>query len=290
MTINDYLQHKYSRLTAKSYARDIQFFLAAVPDAKIATYQVVISYLNSLRKSQKSSSIHRILQSIKKYYNYLNYTEQRVDNPARNINLKDSKGKQPIVQNRLLSSEELEQLWQHFSSKPYRYEILKNRTISMIGLLLYQGLTSGEIGRLALENIDLEKAQIYIKKSRGTRARTLALQSAQIYPFYQYVYQDRAKLLGNKTSNALFINKLGRAESGESLHYLIETTRSLLPHKIINPKVIRMSVLSDQFKQGKSLQEVQYFAGHRYPSSTERYKTSDLKALQENILKHHPLG
>jgi integrase/recombinase XerD len=256
----------------------------------MATYQSIISYINSLRSSQKRASIHRILQSIKKYYNYLNYTEQRIDNPARNINLKDSKSKGSIVQNRLLSTEELAKLWQHFNTKKYRYGILKNRTIAMVSLLLYQGLRSGEIGRLMVENIDLEKAQIYIEKSRGTRARTLALQSAQIFPFYQYMYQDRPRLLGDKTSNALFINKLGRAESGESLHYLIETTRSLLPHKIINPKVIRMSVLSEQFKQGKSLQEVQYFAGHRYPSSTERYKTSDLKALQENILKHHPLG
>jgi integrase/recombinase XerD len=160
----------------------------------------------------------------------------------------------------------------------------------MISLLLFQGLRSGEVRRLSIENINLDKTQIYIPKSHDSNARTLALEPCQILPLYQYINEDRIKLLkGNKEEKALFISKLGRADNGETLHYLIESNRHIIKGKTINPKTIRMSVIAEQFKKGKSLQEVQYFAGHRYPSSTERYKSNHLQALQQGILKHHPL-
>ena len=215
----------------------------------------------------------------------------REDNPAKFIQLKDGKTRKLVVQNRLLSNEEIQEFWQYFLTKKYRFPILRNRNIVMVSLLLFQALRSGEIKRLQLEDIDLENTQIFIEKSHNTRARTLALEPCQILPFYQYIYQDRTTLLPYlSTENTLFINKLGKVEKGETLHYLLESNRHVLQGKTINPKTVRMSVLTQQFKQGKSLQEVQYFAGHRDPSSTERYKTNHLDTLQEVVLRHHPLS
>lgn len=99
--------------------------------------------------------------------------------------------------------------------------------------------------RLKIEDIDLENTQIFIRKSHNTRARTLALEPCQILPFYQYIYQDRTTLLPSlSTENALFINKLGKAEKGETLHYLLESNRHVIKGKTINPKTLRMSVLT----------------------------------------------
>jgi integrase/recombinase XerD len=274
----------------KSYEREIKLYLQALPAAQSATYQDIINYINTKRKKQNPSSINRILQSIKKYYNYLIDSELREDNPAQFINLKDSKRRNNSVQKWLLSSTEIQQLWQHFLDKKYRYKVLRNRNLSMISLLLFQGLRGGEVRRLSIENINLEETQIYIPKSHDGNARTLALEPCQILPLYQYINEDRIKLLkGDNKEKALFISKRGRADNGETLHYLIESNRHIIKGKTINPKTIRMSVIAEQFKKGKSLQEVQYFAGHRYPSSTERYKSNHLQALQQGILKHHPL-
>lgn len=290
MTLKSYLKSKYTTSTVKSYEREIRIYLEVLPHAQSATYQDIINYINTKRKTQNPSSINRILQSIKKYYNYLVDSELREDNPAQFINLKDTKRRNNAVQKRLLSSIEIEQLWQHFLDKKYRYNILRNRNLSMISLLLFQGLRGGEMRRLSIENINLEKTQIYIPKSHDSSARTLALEPCQILPLYQYINEDRIKLLkGDNKEKTLFISKLGRADNGETLHYLIKSNRYIIKGKTINPKTIRMSVIAEQFKKGKSLQAVQYFAGHRYPSSTERYKSNHLQALQQGILKHHPL-
>ena len=290
MTLKRYLNNKYTATTTKSYEREINIFLAAVPQAQEAIYQDIINYINTQRKDKKPSSLHRILQSIKKYYNYLVYKEIRQDNPAQFILLKDFKNKQVLIQQRILEPSEIQALWQYFLTKEYRYKLLKNRNLCLVGLLLFQALRVGEIMRLDIKNIDLQNSQIFIEKSHNTAARTLSLEPCQILPLYHYLYQDRAVLLKEKKdTNTVFISKLGAAEKGETLHYLIETARHLFEDKTLNPKTLRMSVISQQFKQGQTLQQVQYFAGHRYPSSTERYKTGDLEALQQSVLRHHPL-
>lgn len=39
-----------------------------------------------------------------------------------------------------------------------------------------------------------------------------------------------------------------------------------------------------------NIREVQYMAGHRYISSTERYQQDDLESLHELIESLHPIG
>jgi site-specific recombinase XerD len=291
MSLEKYLKVNYTSSSAKSYQREINHYLVANNQAETANYKDLISYLNEQRKVQKPSSMHRILQSLKKYYNYLVYAEIREDNPAQNLQIKDYKSRLPITKNRLLNQEEILTIWEHFLTKKYRYKALKHRNICLVSLLLFQGLTAGEIKRLTIEDIDLEKTQIHVPKTKTNNSRILSLQPCQILPFYTYIFQKRNTLLKNKNpTNTLFISKLGKAENGENLHYLLETIRYLYPNKKINPKTVRMSIISHQFEQGKDIQEVQYFAGHRYPSSTERYKTSHLENLQQGVLKHHPLG
>ena len=51
-----------------------------------------------------------------------------------------------------------------------------------------------------------------------------------------------------------------------------------------------MSVITNLLKQGKDLRKVQTFAGHKYPSATERYKQSGIEELKQVIQKLHPLG
>ena len=223
--------------------------------------------------------------------------ELRQDHPAQFINLKDYKNKQPISGKRLLNQEEMEQLWQHFLTKNYRYEMVKNRNICIVGLLMHQALQSGEIRRLNVEDLDLQKGEIFIHQTTKSRARTLPLERSQLLFFYDYIYKDRPLLLeentteteGSRKQKALFISQRGGRDKGETLHALVRPTRHFLEGRNINPNLIRMSSISNKFKQGHSLQEVQYFAGHRYPSSTERYKSSNLEALQQGILKYHPL-
>jgi site-specific recombinase XerD len=100
----------------------------------------------------------------------------------------------------------------------------------------------------------------------------------------------------HKNTNQLIINLRGQPETGEGINYLVETMRHKYPDRKLNVRTIRQSVIANLLKpvsaggKGKGLREVQYFAGHRKISSTERYRQTGLEELKTAIMKYHPVG
>jgi integrase/recombinase XerD len=284
MTIAEYLRVNHSARTAKAYQREIELYLKANPTAAQANFKDVMEYIGTLRKKYGSSaSIHRIVSSIKVYYKYLNHIHQRKDNPARSIRLRDKKHKALQVQD-LFTPTELELLLE----RKERYADLQVRNQVVISLLIYQGLTTGEMASLTLRDINLEEGTIKIKATPKTNARELKLKTKQIMLLHKYISEKRTKLIST-TTDKLIITKLGTAETGEGIHYLVSTYKKLFGDRNLNPKTIRMSVITNLLKEGKDLRVVQTFAGHKYPSATERYKQSGIEELKQVIQKLHPL-
>ena len=52
---------------------------------------------------------------------------------------------------------------------------------------------------------------------------------------------------------------------------------------------IRQSVITNLLKQNHDLRLVQVFAGHKNPSTIEKYKQADLEALKTAIKQYHPI-
>jgi integrase/recombinase XerD len=63
----------------------------------------------------------------------------------------------------------------------------------------------------------------------------------------------------------------------------------LFPDRSLNAKTTRQSVIANLLKQGHDLRLVQVFAGHKHPSSTERYRQTGVEELKAGIIKYHPL-
>jgi len=285
MELEDYLMQKHTPATAKRYLRDIEIYQNEEANHQTATYSDIMEYLGKLRKKyQNPETIKTILHGIKKYYAFLVATGQRNDHPCRFINLKDKKGKRVQLQD-LFTPEELEKLL----DRKERYRDLKVRNQVIIGLLIYQGITTGELTRIELKDINLDTGEIYIKSSSKLNSRTLKLKPKQILPMHQYIHEIRPELLKVQTDQ-LIINKLGNAETGYQIHYLVGTFKHLFPERNLNPKTIRQSVITNLLKAGNDLRVVQVFAGHKYPSATENYKQANVEQLKKLVAKYHPLG
>ena len=129
-----------------------------------------------------------------------------------------------------------------------------------------------------------------VPASARTNSRILELKPQQILPLHRYLEKERELLLAGNTAQELLITKKGSLEKGEGIQYLISTKQKLFPKRKLSPSTIRMSVITNWLKSGINLRQVQYMAGHKKPSSTERYKQSDLDNLKSWIEKYHPLG
>lgn len=276
--LEEYLQENLKKSTAKSYLYEIKKYQLINKNTPEYHYKNIMEYVEILRKTYEPNSITRILAAIKKYYDYLIEIGIRKDNPARSIKLQDTK-QNPIQLQDLFTEKELQSL---LKPRNERYPILQKRNQIIMSLLVYQGVKVGEIIQLKITDINLEKAQIHITGTAQTNNRILALKAEQILLFYTYL-ENR-----NHLSNYFLLNKLNSPITGDDINYLIATYQKQFTKKLTTI-TIRQSVITNLLTKGNDLRIVQEFAGHKQLDTTEKYKQTGIKALQNAIERNHPI-
>ena len=275
----NYLNSKLKSSTVKRYLYDINKFInsfsSALRNPQNATYNDVLSYLKTLQASTMNGrSVTRNLMAIKQYYNYLLSINKITIHPCKDLYLRNGKHKSLPVLN-LLNEQELEELLKKRKDR-YQEQITRNKLI--VSFLIYQGLTPGELLNVSWEYVNLEKGSVYIGSGAKSNARELSLKAIQIHLLYQF-------------------SKGEIPTKGKLLTIDYDTIKVVLRHykkqgwaKHITAGIIRSSVITNWLKSGLDLRTVQYMAGHRYVSATERYEQSKLEELKNSIDKFHPLG
>ncbi|MBN1951782.1 MAG: tyrosine-type recombinase/integrase [Bacteroidales bacterium] len=244
-------------------------------------YNDLLNFIDYCKLEGNSKKhINSKLRSIRNYYEYLKKQNPDIINPALNLHLKGIKQKLP---SQLISFSRLEDLYQSFETVTDRDK--RNKVI--LGLLIYQGLTTEELHQLEVNHLELKKGKIHIPGNRRRKGRTLTLKPFQILDLYEYEIKIRPKLLQQETDQ-LIISMEGNRQLKNSLHHLFCRIRKTHP-EIQNPKQIRASVITYWLKD-HNLRQVQYMAGHKYVSSTERYQLNNLDKLQDKLEKYHPLN
>jgi len=284
-TIKDYLYQHLAPQSADNYLYTITNFLKLHPKAKRYKYQQLVDHLAELRRKYPNiQTCIRILSALKKYYDFLADTGQRTDHPCQKLTLK--KGSvQSIQLQDLFTIKELEMLMK----RENRYRHLDDRNKVLISLMIYQGLTSDELIRLEVKNIDLDSGKVYVKASSKLERRTLPLDGSQILLLERYINETRLKLK-RCTTEKLILTKLGKPIKVDSINAMVEPLGSLFPDRKLNPRTIRMSVISSCFNEKKMrLEDVQTFAGHKWPGTTEKYLKKDSLQQREMINRFFPI-
>jgi site-specific recombinase XerD len=281
-TLEEYLQENYKTKNLKALIKRFTDYQNG--REKTAKLKDILDYIHHLRKQNLNpKTLRNNLFAIKIYYKYLQETKQRNDHPCLKLNLKD-KVNRSIATEKLYSKEELENLLESHNPKDKK---VKTRNLVMISLLINQALLVNEITELKLQDINLETAEIQIKKGGKTNARKLPLKANQIILFQKYL-EERQNLLNHtkKESEYFVLSKYGIALNPHGISRLINEDKP--KQKRIQPLKIRQSVIANLLKSGNDLRVVQIFIGHRRSSSTEEYKQTELEALQNAVNQYHP--
>jgi integrase/recombinase XerD len=261
--------------------------------AKEANYTDVLNFIDHCRKRKiKTQMVNRTLLALRHYYQHLGMDK----NPAAGINLK---GTTRTVPHDLLSKEELEELYGKYTVVDERSQ--RNKVI--LGLFIYQAITTDELKKLEASHIKTREGKIYVPRSTRSNSRILKLEAGQILELHEYLKTIRPKILSQlkaerpgrkpdhvketKDLHQLFMSMNGSENIKNSLVFLIRALRKMNP-KVKSAKQIRYSVITEWLKE-KDIRTVQYMAGHKFVSSTERYRNYNLQDLEQALEHHHPL-
>lgn len=286
LTFKEYLfQYGHSVSTVKSYLYTVDNYLTSNPGAESYKYREVLKYIEGkVKEYNHSNSKNGLLAGIKKYYDYLIELGKREDHPCRTIYIKGRRGRD-IIHHDLFTTGELELMME----REERYQELKLKNQLVISLLIYQGLTSGDIVAMKVRHVDLDKGTVYVKGQRRLSSRHIELHRTQHRIIDKYISEARPKLKRTET-DALVLGKLGTPATTEDINYLTSTFKGLYPDRILNPKTIRQSVISNWLNEKKyPIEQVQLMAGHKWISTTDKYRQSDMDEQREMINKWFPI-
>jgi integrase/recombinase XerD len=263
------------------------------------SYNDLLAYIDYCREQSDSTKlINRKLAAIRRYYEYLQSKGGSLKNPASGLFLK---GKRVGIPNNLLDKEELQELYNQY--QPYDLRTTRNKII--LSLLINQAVTTDELHKLEPEHIKLKSGKIEIPGGKHSNGRTLELEASQVIELQEYLNDTRPRILkairktpsrpGRKAKkpdfkrleNQLIISVNGSTNIKNSQYHFIKALQQI-NKKVKGCSQIRQSVIAEWLKT-EDVRNVQYKAGHKHVSTTERYQANNLEDLQEALNQYHPL-
>jgi len=278
-------EKKLAKKTIQTYSYNVRLFneWKQAELVEEITYSELLKFIRSRRSAGESRNlIASRLTAVRWFLRWQKHEGIRATNPAEGLHLKGGKRRLP---HDLLEAEQLDQLYDGFPSESF----IESRNKTIIGLLVHQGITSGELARLEPEQVNLEAGNIRILPTKQSNGRTLNLKPFQVLELYRYQLEIRPQLLAERdTYNPkLFLSSGSSAKLQNTLQILSNQLKKEHSYFTGFPQ-IRASVIANWLKV-HPLRQVQYWAGHKYVSSTERYLLRDLEGLKQSVEQFHPL-
>lgn len=311
---DDFLSYLQSKNLAPSsithYTRELSLFLAWIGKEELQTTKAdVLKYLEHLKNKRSLQNISRarILNSLNHYFTFLLKQEQITTNPCAFLKIRGTKQTTLL---RIYTTEELHTLLDNYyhvfvrtfdnthipKNQRKQSDLSRKRNAVLLNILVNQGTTTKELDLLQLSDLDLTKATLKISGGRKSNGRVLTLEATQIGVLMDYLQNIRPQLLeyhGNVSSDKLFLTLPEYSKQKSTTTSIMQVFKPLVKQvkeidkNFISFQQIRASVITNWLKV-HGLRKTQVLAGHRYISTTERYKTNDLKQLTDDINKLHP--
>ena len=196
-----------SQLKEKGFSKDtiqqkcnytgdyLQWLEAERLEVKEVRYNDMLNFIDQCRlEGQSKQLVNNKLRSIRNFYQYQKEMDPKVHNPALNLIIRGEYHKLPSGN---VNYGELEKLHENYTAKTLR----DKRNKVMLGLLIYQGITTGELQRMEPEHLQLNKGRVFVPGTRKSNSRYLELKPHQILELHEYMSKVRPKILkqiGNK--------------------------------------------------------------------------------------------
>ena len=291
-TFTEYLRSKnYRPKTLQAYTREGRKFQQWLADHQLKveelTYKNLLQLIRHSRAAGRNrQEVNKHLHIAEKYINYQISEGNMTENPVTGLRIKGPGRRLP---HDLVEWEDLEALYNNYPVT----DAITQRNKILLGLMVHQGLKLQDIEKLETSHLKLHTGTIYVPGGRQNNSRTLQLDASQILPLQEYIQNTREQLMeaarkrhfkcAQRDIRTLFFGTGGGKAEGTLSYFL----RHLKPPLTVVR--IRNSVIAHWLKS-KDIRVVQYMAGHKYVSSTERFRAVRLEDLQESLKKFHPLN
>ena len=275
-----------SPYTLRNYLSDLRNFFQFmeendIPNLDAVDHTIIRQYLTQLQQQEiVKASVSRKLSAIRSLYRYLMREGLILSNPMASVS-------SPKLSKRLpsfLSPEEMERILE----TPDTSTPQGQRDKAILELLYSSGLRVSELVNLKTQQLNLTTREIRIW-GKGSKERLGLIGQHAANALSLYLNNGRTKLLCNKRTNTIFINRYGGAISQRTVQSMVDKYGKKAGIKArVHPHMLRHTFATHLLDGGADLRVVQELLGHASLSSTQIYTHVSQSKMRKTYLAAHP--
>ncbi len=275
-----------SAYTVRNYTTDIRGFLDFLAGNKVTSLDKVDRslmrrYLGSLQEQHIArGSISRKLSALRSFYRYLIRENLVSSEPLSSLSAPKLEQRLPTF----LTEDEVVRLVEAPDIRTPNG--MRDRAI--LELLYAAGLRLSEIVDLNVGDVDLNGRQIRAW-GKGSKERIVLMGRPAAEALRHYVNKGRGKLLGQKKTPALFLNRFGNRIARRRIEYIIKKyARQAGLDMRVYTHMLRHTFATHMLDGGADLRAVQELLGHARLATTQVYTHVSQNQIRRTYLAAHP--
>tara|TARA_B110000003_G_C16574998_1_gene505807 strand:+ start:121 stop:1005 length:885 start_codon:yes stop_codon:yes gene_type:complete len=279
------VERNLSSRTIDAYKRDLEEYHRFILEKKISSLSQISKkniddYLLS-KSDLTSSTIARIISSIRSYHKFLKLEDHVRNNPTILI-------KNPIVQKfapEVLTVNEITSILNAIDQS----NAFEKRDKAIIEMLYSCGLRVSELCEMTTASLfELDNDIIKII-GKGSKERQLPIGKNAKTLLNDYTIHCRPSLSKKTNSSYIFLSRNGKKLTRAMINNLLKKWTEVSGiKKSVSPHKLRHSFATHMLKAGADIRFVQALLGHSDISTTQIYTHLDKEHLIQEYRTHHP--
>ncbi len=274
--------------TLLAYTKDLEKYTVFLSSTKIQSpdqvkREHVTNFMMKLKKDGMSStSICRHLAAVKMFHRFMVRESFSKEDPTTLIDTPKLFKRVPEV----LTQKEIESILeaaQKVKSKDQRDYVI-------IELFYASGMRVSELVDLKVTSVNFDVGFVRAM-GKGSKERIIPIGKKALQALIFYCEKIRPSLLKKTSTDILFLSRLGKRLSRQSVWSVIKNYARLAGiKKNIKPHTLRHTFATHLLEHGADLRSVQEMLGHSDISTTQIYTHVDRERLKSVHKEFHPRG
>jgi integrase/recombinase XerC len=164
------------------------------------------------------------------------------------------------------------------------------RDRATLELLYGSGLRVGEVARLDVDRVDLDRRRVLVD-GKGDKQREVPMSDFAVHALREYLREGRPSMApdGAESGSILFFNRRKKRFSERDIRTMVgRYGGTLLPGRRVTPHTLRHSFATHLLEGGADIRVVQELLGHASVATTQRYTHVSRSRLFEAYERSHP--
>jgi len=290
--VEDYLRYSQierglSANTITSYRQDLTAFINFLKKEHLKTWPTkaldIDAFLAQQRDLNKAtSSISRLISSLRKFYQWLVRQNIQKINPMLEIDSPKKRRSLPVA----LTVDEIN----HLLDQPNTNKKLGLRDRALLETLYATGIRVSELINLKFNDLHEELKLIKVF-GKGSKERLIPISEVALswIDSYKEKVRDPLILKVGKNCDFIFLNSRGTALTRQAVWQIIKKYCNMAGiQKNVTPHTLRHTFATHLLENGADLRVVQEILGHSDISTTQIYTNLSQKHILQVYAKTHP--